>query len=305
MCIMSDQRLTCVSDHVYEIQNSLYLSVTKAAELSVTEAVKPHFKRVPIFSDRRIAGQLRFTIVPYAKPSDFEQARCPLVRVSDEELKASVVPRHIRGNLSVGTRIFTVTELTKIKKEIILKCNHPSSLVVDFADTAEVPGRALDLGCGIGVNSEILLKKGWEVIAFDNSPEVLEVYQKNCLDVSSHFVCSQADITEIVLPDSVNLAVAVDILPYINPTEVAPLLSKIHRALLPGGRLIGSLLIDAKESLSTTLLRGIGAHFYRIDSAPASLLQQAGFKVERCSWRYDTIGVEPGFVEFMATKTSE
>lgn len=227
------------------------------------------------------------------------------VPTSQEELMALVLPSHKEGDLYIKGVKISVAQLAKGKKEMIPSCTLPSSLVVDFVDATEIPGRALDLGCGIGANSVVLLNKRWDVIAVDKSPVAVQGCLKTCEGALGSLLSIQADIATMDLPGSMDLIVAVDVLPYMSETEVPSLLSKIHAALHPGGRFIGTLFVCLDgETREISIGRGLGAHYYHGDRAPAALLQHAGFHIERCSLRYDydDRAEVPKCVEFVATR---
>jgi len=294
MIIVRGYDLSPKADSVYEILDSVHLSVTEAARRVIGG--------YPIFGQNRISGKLHFTVVPYAAPSYFQLATCSLRESTPEEIMASVLPSHKEGDLCVFGKRISASDLAIMKKEILLSCTAPSSLVVDFVESVKSPGRALDLGCGIGANSKILLDKRWEVIGVDKSPEVLEEYNKTFRGAAGSSSIL-ADISTLDLPHSMDLIVASDVLPYVSPDRLIPLISKIHAALRPGGRFIGTLFIcDERKNPIASVARGLGANYYRGDHTPGALLKLAGFQIERCFWRIDSQETVPVAVQFIANR---
>jgi tellurite methyltransferase len=54
----------------------------------------------------------------------------------------------------------------------------PEPLLVEVADSL-VPGRALDLACGVGQNARYLASLGWRVTAVDNSRAAIEAVRRS------------------------------------------------------------------------------------------------------------------------------
>ena len=99
------------------------------------------------------------------------------------------------------------------------------------------PRTAVDLACGTGSVTEILARKGLQVIGVDLSEDMLTVAsQKSAeLDPAPRFICQP--LQELRLPRAVDLAVcALDSLDYItDPEDCRRAIQRIYKCLNPGG----------------------------------------------------------------------
>ena len=99
------------------------------------------------------------------------------------------------------------------------------------------PRTAVDLACGTGSVTEILARKGLDVIGVDMSEEMLtEAFQKvQNLSCPPRFICQK--LQELYLPRGVDLAVcALDSLDYItDPEDCAEAIRRVYKVLNPGG----------------------------------------------------------------------
>ena len=78
-------------------------------------------------------------------------------------------------------------------------------------------GLALDLGCGPGPYTKLLLERGFTVLAIDFSRKSLEINSSHCLDYSERVQYLQMDLTQLVLlRDRFNLVVMADFLQHIS-----------------------------------------------------------------------------------------
>jgi 2-polyprenyl-3-methyl-5-hydroxy-6-metoxy-1,4-benzoquinol methylase len=100
------------------------------------------------------------------------------------------------------------------------------------------PGRALDVGCGTGIFSHYLARKGWKVTAIDASPEMIE-------EARNHELNNEIDFQHCVIeafdgvPDSFDVILCLSMLEYIEDDEAA--IQKFHQLLKPGGLLVVSV----------------------------------------------------------------
>ena len=99
------------------------------------------------------------------------------------------------------------------------------------------PRTALDLACGTGSVTEILARRGVQVMGVDMSEEMLtEAFQKTQnLDPMPRYVCQR--LQDLRVSRGVDLAVcALDSLDYIlDPEDCAEAIRRVYRALNPGG----------------------------------------------------------------------
>ena len=99
------------------------------------------------------------------------------------------------------------------------------------------PRTALDLACGTGSVTEILARRGVQVMGVDMSEEMLtEAFQKTQnLDPMPRYVCQR--LQDLRVSRGVDLAVcALGSLDYIlDPADCAEAIRRVYRALNPGG----------------------------------------------------------------------
>ena len=99
------------------------------------------------------------------------------------------------------------------------------------------PRTCVDLACGTGSVTEILAKKGLQVIGVDMSEDMLTVASQKTADLepAPWFICQS--LQELRLPKGVDLAVcALDSLDYItDPEDCRKAIHRIYKYLNPGG----------------------------------------------------------------------
>ena len=99
------------------------------------------------------------------------------------------------------------------------------------------PRTVVDLACGTGSVTEILARRGYEVMGVDMSEEMLTQAMAKVMDMENppRFVCQC--LQELRLPRAVDMAVcALDSLDYItNPNDCAEAIRRTWKALNPGG----------------------------------------------------------------------
>ena len=152
---------------------------------------------------------------------------------------------------------------------------------------------AVDLGCGNSDITACLLLRQWRVIAIDYAPGVVrhltQSYQP-AID-KKQLQCVQGDVATVNLDQPVDLVIASDIFPYIDPSKFRATWEKIHRFFLKeGGILIGSLFCFGKDHRQINMLKEMGAWFLLDTSTALALAEQTGYKVldHRIRHRGDT-----------------
>jgi trans-aconitate methyltransferase len=103
-------------------------------------------------------------------------------------------------------------------------------------------GFAIDLGCGSGIDTIELLRRGWRVLAIDREAEAIQrvrsaVPASGSADLETR-VAAFEDLT--TLPEC-NLVNASFSLPFCSPNHFGTLWAAITSALLPRGRIAGTL----------------------------------------------------------------
>lgn len=104
------------------------------------------------------------------------------------------------------------------------------------------PGLALDLGCGTGRDTLVLLEQGWQVLALDAEPEALSALRERTpASLQGRLEIRQARFETVTLPrcDLLNSSFA---LPFCEPAHFPALWTGITAAVRPGGLFCGQLL---------------------------------------------------------------
>ncbi|WP_158865097.1 class I SAM-dependent methyltransferase [Leifsonia sp. AG29] len=104
------------------------------------------------------------------------------------------------------------------------------------------PARAIDLGCGDGVETRQLAKHGWEVLAVDADPGVEQRVVAGLADEEAARVTVRRSTFEALrqLPPA-ELVYAGFALPFCDPEHFPYLWADIRDALVPGGVFAGEL----------------------------------------------------------------
>lgn len=158
---------------------------------------------------------------------------------------------------------------------------------------------AIDLGCGRGVVTQALLKQGWNVIAVDNSPKVLELLSKmnkSALE-SGQLKVFTCNITKFKPDETADLVICKNTLPYINPGKFQTLWKKIPKDFLKEkGILIGTLFTTAshpEQLVEMNKIKEVGGWFIPDRRMVRPLLENAGYKVEKCIFHKNIPKLEP------------
>jgi tRNA (cmo5U34)-methyltransferase len=114
-------------------------------------------------------------------------------------------------------------------------------LVVDLADQLAAPGgRCYDLGCSTGTLTALLAERlesrRVEVIGVDREPGMIERATERCAALDR--VRFETAALEDLSFEPADLIVSYYTLQFVAPRERAAILTRIHRALAPGGTLI-------------------------------------------------------------------
>lgn len=176
-------------------------------------------------------------------------------------------------------------------------------------DLRESSPLAIDLACGPGFLSLLLLKLGWKVIAVDSSKKVLDILlSKNQMQPfikNEKLTVIQEKMESYQFPENVNLIIANDAFPFCNPSEFKNLWQRAYKALAVGGKILGTLHLAAGNPLILAVMKEMGAwHLKSIKEAEAVLRDQENFDIEICQHRDDKTE-EPVTVEFVVKKKAQ
>lgn len=97
-------------------------------------------------------------------------------------------------------------------------------------------GRVIDLGCGSGAASEVLLSEGFEVVGYDLSPAMIELARRRAPRASFHV----GPILDAKIPNCVGVVAAGEIVNYLfdprtGASRLASLFQRIGKSLAPRG----------------------------------------------------------------------
>jgi tellurite methyltransferase len=117
----------------------------------------------------------------------------------------------------------------------------PRELFLQALNAFSAPGLAVDLGCGSGIETRELLKRGWQVIAVDQEETAFEYLLPEVVpEHHAHLTTQRASFDEVTLP-SVDFIWAGLSLPFCRPEQFPHVWEKITKALRSGGYFAGDL----------------------------------------------------------------
>jgi len=113
-------------------------------------------------------------------------------------------------------------------------------VVLDFLE--KIPkGKVLDAGCGPGLMTRLLQKRGWDAIAVDYSQGMLETARKKALEEGLPDVYQHLSLRELSKLDTkFDVIILNGVLPYLSLKEEREAFAEIKRVLKVGGLLIAS-----------------------------------------------------------------
>jgi len=95
-------------------------------------------------------------------------------------------------------------------------------------------GRALDLGCGAGVDAKYLAENGFEVKAIDSDESCVKLARKLCSGLPVSVI--QKNVVDYnITPNTYQLIIAWNILPFLTKDESRKLLLNIQEGLVKDG----------------------------------------------------------------------
>ena len=125
-----------------------------------------------------------------------------------------------------------------------LKGRAPRQLLLDVlayfpAQVGDEQRFAIDLGCGDGTESAVLLEHGWKVLAIDGEPAAIQHLLSKVPKEKQTRIQTQVAKFEDVSLSSADLIHASFSLPFCPPEHFQAFWAKIVDAIKPGGRFAG------------------------------------------------------------------
>ena len=109
-------------------------------------------------------------------------------------------------------------------------------------------GHAVDLGCGSGIETAMLLRAGWSVLAIDKEPQAIaRVEALKAEQLSADLTVRHSPFEELKSLAPSALIHAGLSLPFCEPTHFTALWDKILSALEQGGVFVGHLFGDRHD----------------------------------------------------------
>lgn len=113
--------------------------------------------------------------------------------------------------------------------------------VTRFGQAGSSPGLAVDLGCGTGIETEDLLRRGWQVVAIDQQAEAIEqTLARVPAEYRDRLETRLASLEAIEIPTADFIWAGLS-LPFCPPEHFPAMWAKLVSALRPGGRFAGDL----------------------------------------------------------------
>ncbi len=139
----------------------------------------------------------------------------------------------------------------------------PWPLFVDAVERFESPGLAVDLGCGAGVETLDLLRRGWRVVAIDAQPAAID-YVRNRVpaELLPRLETDVASFTDVRLPDADFVWSGLS-LSFCPRVAFGDLWRKVVECLRPGGRIACDIFGDRhvwSTNTELTFLRSPEVH---------------------------------------------
>ncbi len=186
----------------------------------------------------------------------------------------------------------TIAYYTTHVRELVRR--YESATVSDLhallADSFPPGARLLELGCGSGRDSAFMLENGFDVTASDGVQEMIDA-AADChpvLDGRLHHIRLPEDLTPTLgIFDGVY---AVATLMHLTRPDIQEVFSRIHRILVPGGRLFFSVPLH-RDDVAADEFDAKGRRFTPLTHAEwTGLCRRGGFEILTATPTSDGLG---------------
>jgi tellurite methyltransferase len=120
----------------------------------------------------------------------------------------------------------------------------PRRALLDVLASEGGPGRAVDLGCGSGIDTLAMLRRGWHVLAIDAEREAIDRLEARVPPELSGLLQTRVSRMEDAELSASDLLHASYSLFFCEPARFPDVWRRIGAALTGGGRFVGELLGD-------------------------------------------------------------
>lgn len=149
---------------------------------------------------------------------------------------------------------------------------------------AAVDRRVLELGCGSGRDTEVLVRSGYDVVAIDLSPEAIaEARQRAPL---ATFLCQDVRAPLPEAARGVGVVIASLSLHYFPWEETVKAVAQVHAHLAPGGLFLCRMNSTEDFNFGARGHPEIAHHFHLVDGKPKRFFDRADMlKLFGSQWR--------------------
>ena len=123
----------------------------------------------------------------------------------------------------------------KKREELAWHHKDPTGLLPKIVEQTEKPGKALDMGCGTGVDSVFLASRGWEVTCLDFMEEAIQMTKERAEENNVSLNAVQADIIDWQCDEKFDLLVDAGLMHNMRRERILTYRDKISHLLKPGG----------------------------------------------------------------------
>jgi ubiquinone/menaquinone biosynthesis C-methylase UbiE len=149
--------------------------------------------------------------------------------------------RRVNSHFERGAAFWT--DVYEREDVIALICQRRRDIALEWIDELKLPGRGrvLEVGCGAGLTSAELAKRGFDVVATDTVADMIELTRRHAAqaNVSARLRTALSDVQALEFDDQTfDAVVALGVLPWVHSPPTA--VQELARVLKPGAHLVVS-----------------------------------------------------------------